>query len=649
MSGGLNPDAVEFSWNPDVVDFVPGGLPSNPPPQPSYYPYSSKIFSANDSINPPPGIELILAGAFFFYGEDMKLYLQDGKEQIFGPFSEYDYQSFGRMFSGENEQEKKTVEKEDNSISFSDFMMIRESKTKTTGPKLGFKEVAVVGTDKVAVSEEAAVVEEEKVQLKVREKPKIKLVVEKAIDKALLIGKLRESPENSQENKISEPDPSLNPVNIVFIGHVDAGKSTICGNILILTGKIDKRLIEAFEQEAKDKGRESWWMAYVMDQNEEERQKGKTVEVGRAFFETSSKRFTILDAPGHKAYVPNMISGASQAEYAALVISARISEFETGFERGGQSREHAMLAKSFGVTKLVVIINKMDDSSVNWNQDRYEQIKKDMTPYLTEVCKYNIEKDIVWVPISGMTGENIMVKVSNERAPWYNGPTLFEIFDALPIPSRSQEDPLRIPIIDRIKDQVLTVYGKVESGMAVKGLRVIIMPTRAKGEIVEIVGGEDTKLMYANPGENVKMRVKVSEEIDVFRGYVICDVHSVCHTGTEFKADVQFLELPESKMIVTAGYRCVMHLHTSIEECEVSEVIALYDAEKKKKVKAAFARSGQRVILKIKTNTEMCLEKFNVLAQLGRFVLRDKGLTVALGKIIEFVEDTDAIEEPAPN
>ena len=165
------------------------------------------------------------------------------------------------------------------------------------------------------------------------------------------------------------------------------------------------------------------------------------------------------------------------------------------------------------------------------------------------------------------------------------------------------------------------------------------MPIRAKGEIIEITGGEDTKLNYANPGENVKIRIKVAEEVDVQRGYVICDVHSVCHTGFEFKADVQFLDLPDSKMLVTAGYKCVMHLHTAIEECEVQEVIAVYDTEKQKKVKRAFVRSNQRVLLKIKTINEICMEKFTSVAQLGRFVLRDKGLTVALGKIYDVCED----------
>ncbi|OMJ67690.1 hypothetical protein SteCoe_35078 [Stentor coeruleus] len=640
MSGGLNPNAASFEWNTDAFEFVPSE-PS--PPKPIFTP---KIHPASFSYNPPAGIKCELTSeAYFYYWTDGKVYLKDGCDQIFGPFSDLDNFLFTNAFSMQATEEEQPQVKDDGHISFSDFMKSQESRTKSSGPKIGFKEVAVTGVEKTQVVEEEVPIEEIKPQIKIREKPKVKLVVEKPIDKQALIAKIKETPEPGQDNRTIEPDPRLSPVNIVFIGHVDAGKSTICGNILLLTNKIDRRLIETYEQEAKEKGRESWWLAYVMDQNEEERAKGKTVEVGRAFFETQNKRFTILDAPGHKAYVPNMINGASQAEYAALVISARISEFETGFERGGQTREHAMLAKSFGVTKLIVIINKMDDPSVNWSQERYDQIKKDMCPYLAETCKYNIEKDIEWVAISGITGDNIINPVSIEKAPWYSGPTLFEIFDRLPTPIRSTEDPLRIPIIDRVKDQGLTIYGKVESGLAVKGLRVLIMPIKIKGEIIEIIGGEDTKLMYANPGENVKMRLKVPEEIDVQRGYVICDVHSVCHITNEFKADVQFLELPDPKMLITAGYGCVMHLHTDIEECEVTEVIALFDMEKKKKVKTAFCKSGQRVILKIKTVNEVCIEKYTSLVQLGRFVLRDKGITVALGKIIEFTDQLEVEDQ----
>ncbi|OMJ80946.1 hypothetical protein SteCoe_18710 [Stentor coeruleus] len=641
--GGLNPNAAAFEWNTDAFEFVP----SEPSPPQQFY--TPKIYPASYSYNPQSEVKCILtAEAYFYYWNDGKVYLKDGHGQIFGPFNEMDNTMFYNTFYLQSAEEEQPPVKDDGHISFSDFMKSQETRSKTSGPKIGFKEVVVAGVEKTQVVEEEAQVEEIKPQMKIREKPKVKLVVEKPIDKQALICKLRENPEPNQENRTIEPDSKLTPVNIVFIGHVDAGKSTICGNILLLTNKIDKRLIETYEQEAKEKGRESWWLAYIMDQNEEERAKGKTVEVGRAFFETQSKRFTILDAPGHKAYVPNMINGASQAEYAALVISARISEFETGFERGGQTREHAMLAKSFGVTKLIVVINKMDDPSVNWSQERYEQIKKDMSPYLAESCKYNIEKDVEWVAISGINGDNILNKVSAEKAPWYTGSTLFEIFDRLPTPIRSPEEPLRIPIIDRVKDQGLTIYGKVESGLAVKGLRILIMPIKIKGEIVEIIGGEDTKLMYANPGENVKMRIKVPEEVDVQRGYVICDVHSVCHITNEFKADVQFLELPDPKMLITAGYNCVMHLHTDIQECEVTEVIALFDAEKKRKVKTAFCKSGQRVLLKIKTVNEVCIEKYTSLVQLGRFVLRDKGVTVGLGKIIEFTDQLE-VEDQVTN
>jgi peptide chain release factor subunit 3 len=172
-----------------------------------------------------------------------------------------------------------------------------------------------------------------------------------------------------------QKEDSRTHLNVVFIGHVDAGKSTLGGQILFLTGGVDKRTIEKYEREAKDKNRESWYMAYIMDTNEEERTKGITVEVGRAKFETVDRRYTILDAPGHKNYVPNMIMGAAQADVAVLVISSRKGEYETGFEKGGQTREHAQLAKTLGVVKLVVVVNKLDDHSValpngQWSQDR---------------------------------------------------------------------------------------------------------------------------------------------------------------------------------------------------------------------------------------------------------------------------------------
>merc|ERR1711970_204548 len=226
---------------------------------------------------------------------------------------------------------------------------------------------------------------------------------------------------NPRKNALPLVDdtPDKEPVNVIFIGHVDAGKSTIGGQIMHLTGMVDKRTLEKYEKEAREKNRESWYLSWALDTNLEERDKGKTVECGRAFFETEKKHFTILDAPGHKSFVPNMIAGAAQADVAVLVISARKGEFEAGFEQGGQTREHAMLVKTAGVKKLIVAINKMDDPTVMWAESRYNECKDKLVPYL-EKTGFNPAKDIQFMPCSGLTGAGLMDPVGAE-APWYTG------------------------------------------------------------------------------------------------------------------------------------------------------------------------------------------------------------------------------------
>lgn len=207
-------------------------------------------------------------------------------------------------------------------------------------------------------------------------------------------------------------------LNIVFVGHVDAGKSTMGGNILFLSGMVDKRTMEKYEREAKEAGRESWYLSWALDSTPQERAKGKTVEVGRAYFETASRRYTILDAPGHKTYVPSMISGAAQADVAILVISARKGEFETGFERGGQTREHIMLVKTAGVGKVVCVINKMDDTTVQWQKSRYEEIKEKMGPFF-RAAGFSPKTDVTFMPVSAYTGANLKDRVAKSVCPWW--------------------------------------------------------------------------------------------------------------------------------------------------------------------------------------------------------------------------------------
>ena len=216
---------------------------------------------------------------------------------------------------------------------------------------------------------------------------------------------------------ISHISPAKEHLNVVFIGHVDAGKSTLGGNLLYITGVVDKRTMEKYEHDAKEAGKETWYLSWALDSTPQERSKGKTVEVGRAYFETATRRYTILDAPGHKTYVPSMISGAAQADVAVLVISARKGEFETGFERGGQTREHVMLVKTVGVSKIVVVVNKMDDITVNWEQARYNEIKDKLVPFIKS-SGFN-PKDVAFIPISGYTGLNLKDPLSPSTCSWW--------------------------------------------------------------------------------------------------------------------------------------------------------------------------------------------------------------------------------------
>ena len=227
-----------------------------------------------------------------------------------------------------------------------------------------------------------------------------------------------EEEEEESEDEYGEPPREEGDhrkhVNVVFIGHVDAGKSTLCGQIMWQSGNLDERTLQKFEDDAKAQNRESWKFAYAMDTNEEERAKGKTVEVGRAFFTTENKRFTVLDAPGHKNFVPHMIGGASQADIGVLLIAARKGEFETGFEKGGQTREHIQLAKTAGVKQLIVVINKMDDPTVEWSEERYEECKQKLFPFM-KASGFRPKKDCYWVSTRRYPHHNLIARGISER------------------------------------------------------------------------------------------------------------------------------------------------------------------------------------------------------------------------------------------
>lgn len=435
--------------------------------------------------------------------------------------------------------------------------------------------------------------------------------------------------------KLEESRSKKEHVNVVFIGHVDAGKSTIGGQIMSLTGMVDKRTLEKYEREAREKSRESWYLSWALDTNQEERDKGKTVEVGRAYFETEKKHFTILDAPGHKSFVPNMIGGAAQADLAVLVISARKGEFETGFDRGGQTREHAMLAKTAGVKHLVVLVNKMDDPTVNWDVARYNECKDKILPYLKKLG-FNPLKDLTFMPVSGITGQGLREPIDASICPWYQGPAFIPFIDELPSLNRKTDGPFIMPIVDKYKDMGTVLMGKVESGVAKKGTCLLVMPNRTQ-VAVDQLWSDDEEVTSVGPGENVKIKVKGIEEEDVSPGFVLCDASNPIKIGKVFDAQVVILE---HKSIICAGYSAVMHIHCAAEEITVKALICLVDKKTgdKSKTRPRFVKQDQVAIMRIECSGLICLEQFKLFPQMGRFTLRDENKTIAIGKVLKVVE-----------
>lgn len=456
------------------------------------------------------------------------------------------------------------------------------------------------------------------------------------------------------EEQVVEVDETRDPASLVFIGHVDVGKSTICGNLMFMSGMVDKRTIEKFKQEAKEKNRDSWWLAYVMDISEDEKSKGKTVEVGRATLETSTKRYTVFDAPGHKNYVPDMIMGAAMSDIAALVISARKGEYEAGFERDGQTREHAQLARSLGVDRLLVIVNKMDEDSVKWSEERYNEIVGGVTPFLVESCGFE-EKNLTYIPISGLTGENI--EKVGDKCPWYTGKSLLEYLDDMELPNRNAEGPLRVPVLDKMKDRGVVAFGKVESGTIKIGSRLTVMPNDIHCQVTGIYNCKQELVRYATPGENIQVKVRmIDDEKLINRGDVLCPYDAPAPTTELFEAELQILELLPHRQIMTPGYKSMMHLHTIGDECVVKKLKGVYELDGTGKEylnkNPKYVKSGAKCLVTISTRVPVSAEKYDFIEQMGRFTLRDEGKTIALGKILRYkpaekknAEESNTLEE----
>nr|AIM46989.1 translation elongation factor 1-alpha [Colponema vietnamica] len=419
-------------------------------------------------------------------------------------------------------------------------------------------------------------------------------------------------------------------VNLVVIGHVDSGKSTSTGHLIYKCGGIDKRTIEKFEKEAAEMGKGSFKYAWVLDKLKAERERGITIDIALWKFESSKYYFTIIDAPGHRDFIKNMITGTSQADVAILIVAAGTGEFEAGISKEGQTREHALLAFTLGVKQMIVCVNKMDDKSVGWGQPRYDEISKEVKAYLKKVG-YDDTK-VPFVPISGWHGDNMIERSTN--MPWYKGPTLLEALDAIIPPKRPSDKPLRLPLQDVYKiGGIGTVpVGRVETGILKPGMVVTFAPGNVTTEVKSVEMHHEA-LAEAEPGDNVGFNVKNVSVKDIRRGYVAGDSkQDPPREAASFDAQVIVLNHPGQ---IQNGYAPVLDCHTAHIACKFNSIDVKIDRRTGKELEKEpkFIKSGDAAMVNMLPSKPMCVESFSEYPPLGRFAVRDMRQTVAVGVI----------------
>jgi elongation factor 1-alpha len=424
-------------------------------------------------------------------------------------------------------------------------------------------------------------------------------------------------------------------LNLVVIGHVDHGKSTTMGHLLYDIGAVDEKTMEALTAESLKTGMgDTFKYAYVLDRLKEERERGVTIDLAYQKFETKKYYFTLIDCPGHRDFIKNMITGTSQADCAVLVVSAKKGEFEAGIGPGGQTREHAYLAKTLGVNQILVAINKMDDPTVNFSKERYEECRKELESLL-KVVGYDVSKTD-FIPISGWTGDNLTK--SSDKMPWYKGPTLLEALDKFEVPPKPIDKPLRIPVQDvySITGVGTVPVGRVETGVLKEGDTIVFMPPNIKGE-VKSIEMHHVRIPKAIPGDNIGFNVRGVAKTDIHRGDVVGHPDNPPTVAKEFIGQIIVINHPTA---IAQGYTPVLHAHTATVATTFAELLQKIDPRTGQVVeeKPSFLKTGDGAIVKFKPLKPLVIEPFSQIPQLGRFAIRDMGMTIAVGVVKEITQ-----------
>ncbi|MEJ2260856.1 MAG: translation elongation factor EF-1 subunit alpha [Nitrosopumilaceae archaeon] len=422
-------------------------------------------------------------------------------------------------------------------------------------------------------------------------------------------------------------------MNLIVTGHIDNGKSTTMGHFLMDLGVVDERTIASHAAESEKTGKgDTFKYAWVMDNIKDERERGITIDLAFQKFETPKFFFTLIDAPGHRDFIKNMITGASEADAAILVLSAKEGETDTAIAPGGQAREHAFLLKTLGVNQLIVAINKMDDS--NFSEEAFK-VAKAKGEKLVQSVGYKLE-NVPFIPVSGWKGDNLVKK--SENMPWYTGKTLLQAFDDFNVMEKPVGKPLRVPIQDvyTITGVGTVPVGRVETGTMKAGQKIIVMPSGAQGEIKSIETHHQ-EMPTAEAGDNIGFNLRGIEKKDIKRGDVLGTPDAPPNVAKEFKAQIIVIHHPTA---IAPGYTPVMHCHTAQVAATVTEFLqkinpatGAVDEESPK-----FLKVGDSAIVKIRPVRPTPIETFQEFPEMGRFALRDMGATIAAGIVKEVTE-----------